>query len=614
MKKLKKLLPAIVSVILAFVLVFAFAGCGSCNPEGPDTQTPTVDRIEANVSLAKSQFYTEQEFTSEGLRVEAVLTDDSRKDVTAEAKIDSSAFDSSKEGDYAIKVSYQEGDKNFETSYTVRVLKLEGAVLSGLNLILDDVKTTYKIKENFSSDGLKVYAVMGAGDTSYEIPVATTDAALEIDSSGFDKENVGEYTIFVTYTRDGVARHANYMVGVNSVISGSHSIELRKDKTSFSINDAAFTLDDVHVYEVGADGITYDAENNITNKEITTEEGLTFSYYMNGEKLDEAGIAAIKTTGGTYQIGVVKEYVEGDESYEMRDFVTFYIVNGLQSLTFKQAGSTTSQGVGDEDKITSTWKFTLRYTDGTEKEVGVPEVVITNFKPDEVTSPTATATATYTEIIGGEKQSVSTTVTYTIENDYVLTGEVTYKITVKAPENPKEGDEFVKTWTVTDNGQNDRLPARDYDNSITFSNSKHGLPVKATNSMKLGDSGPSFTGYAENKKDRELIFLIGNNKKIQTVKVTAYISVAEGKHTTRKAFLSKSMPQYGDETMTLPGNTTYEQSFTFAAANTLYKWEIPEINVASDNALRGNYYFAGTNTIMLWCAEIEYTVNYDATV
>ena len=60
------------------------------------------------------RFVIGEKLDTTGLKVTATYDDGTTEDVTAEAEIDASAFDSSKEGAYEIQVSYGDATKTFE--------------------------------------------------------------------------------------------------------------------------------------------------------------------------------------------------------------------------------------------------------------------------------------------------------------------------------------------------------------------------------------------------------------------------------------------------------------------------------------------------------------------
>ncbi len=75
---------------------------------------PKVTDVSIDVSDVKTEYVIGEKLDTTGLKVTATYDDGTTEDVTAEAEIDASAFDSSKEGAYEIQVSYGDATKTFE--------------------------------------------------------------------------------------------------------------------------------------------------------------------------------------------------------------------------------------------------------------------------------------------------------------------------------------------------------------------------------------------------------------------------------------------------------------------------------------------------------------------
>lgn len=126
MKRLKKLLPILFLGVLALAMIFA-ASCAPVEPD-PEGEPPKAEllSVEVDASDAKQEFLRDvDEFTSAGIVVTATIKDvdgsNKTEDVTSKATVDSSAFDSTKAGEYQIVVSYTLEGKTESDSYTVKV-------------------------------------------------------------------------------------------------------------------------------------------------------------------------------------------------------------------------------------------------------------------------------------------------------------------------------------------------------------------------------------------------------------------------------------------------------------------------------------------------------------
>jgi hypothetical protein len=165
--------------------------------------TKTVESIALSTnSTQKTEFKNGDIFSCDGLKI-TVSYDDGTTDVLSDGfDVDSSAYgkneDTSKDSEYTITVKYD----GKECSYKVTVAK--AAVISGISLNSEDVKTSFAYGENFSCDGLTVTPSYDDG-TNGEPLNAQTAAGVNVDSSkytashGDESEGGQTYVITVMY-------------------------------------------------------------------------------------------------------------------------------------------------------------------------------------------------------------------------------------------------------------------------------------------------------------------------------------------------------------------------------------------------------------------------------
>lgn len=213
MKRFRKLLLPLFSVLLVLALVFT-AACSSCkskgdnDPETPpeeeqpgDSVTYTLQSISLDTSAAKTDFVIGDAFTSAGLKVTASFSgsDGTSKteDVSSSAYVNSTAFDGEKQGVYEITVSYSSGLVTASATYVVTV-NFEKA---GVDVILtEDVL-----------DGITLNATKDEGDftldaehTSVTIDPAQIEVRIPNDKGEVDYTSdpvaATEYTVAVYKT------------------------------------------------------------------------------------------------------------------------------------------------------------------------------------------------------------------------------------------------------------------------------------------------------------------------------------------------------------------------------------------------------------------------------
>ncbi len=293
--------------------------------------------------------------------------------------------------------------------------------LTSIAVDYSSAKTQYVIGEEFSSEGLVVTAKVEVDGATQDKNVPLTDSNLTVDSSAYKKDTVGQYTINVSYTLNGVTKTANYTVSVKDGLKGPGlKVSLAtgvEDTIELSESEKTATIDltKIVVEVVSATGETMDT---------LTADQYTAELYKDDQKLDEtSGLG-----GGVYQIwATAKTAYAYDENWNPSNFVLVYVVNNLTTLTWdsEAAGTLTEQTASSTDSISSTWKFTAAYANGDTKDV--TEDVVLSGVETKTAGENKTATATYTEANAkGEEISKTADVTYTITSSGSSEASKTY--------------------------------------------------------------------------------------------------------------------------------------------------------------------------------------------
>lgn len=177
--------------------------------EGEITKTATffiviygLEYIEATVPDT-IVYEAGKELDVTGWIVKAMYSDGDEKELTSDA-YEVSGYDKDKVGEQILTVSYTEGGIIETTKVTIRV---DG--LTGIEINKPD-KTTYKLGEDLDLTGLIVKAVYSNGD---ERVLENS----EYEVSGYDKDTIGEQTVTVRYTSNGVTKSAVFSVTVTKV-------------------------------------------------------------------------------------------------------------------------------------------------------------------------------------------------------------------------------------------------------------------------------------------------------------------------------------------------------------------------------------------------------------
>lgn len=183
----------------------------------------------------------------DGVLVTAEYSDGSSKVLSAgfavEAKGD--ALDTTKTGKYTYVVTY--GGKTAE--YTLEVIE---RTVQSLEVTKIPDKTTYLKGEDFSADGLQVYAVY---DSEEKVKVESP----KVDSSAFNKDEAGEYKIVVSAEVDGKALSTEFTAAVRDKIDYKYN-DLEWNAVTFGQSTANAEKATVTDNEDGSKTITVEAK------------------------------------------------------------------------------------------------------------------------------------------------------------------------------------------------------------------------------------------------------------------------------------------------------------------------------------------------------------------
>lgn len=621
MKRLKKLLPALIAIMMAFALAFAVACSGSCkscgggeDPAGDDSTTLT--EITLNTDAAKTEYYIGDVFTSAGLVVTATYT---KPDSTTEskaiplisAKIDSSAYNSEAPGVYAISVSFTDGGVTKTASYNVTV--------TGISLKYDitNAQTYFLLGEDFSAEGLAVSLVSNLPDGTTETKTLTKDAATNgytIDSSAYDKEVEGEYTIGVNYTNGVGSASASYKVTVNAPKAG---LEV-KYKTNVS---DTFELDETH-QKASIDAGSLIEVRKTDDYGNPTGDPLDPSLYTVGLYKGQTAVSdPTQVERGAYNIWVeLKDEANEYEGYKLTGFALYYVIDNPVELTFNQSGATLEQ-YAIEDEITNTWSFKVKYSTGrtVDNVKFSDEGISADPKVDTLVAGSHSTTVSYSEKNDkGEdiKVSIANPIEYTINPRPTPKGQVTYTLRYYINEAGKWTTEW-KSDVDAGNPNHDALQ-RDYDDNVKLAVKKSATEFDSTTkseSKSYNDSGHpennrNFKYYAEFKYSRYGEIVVG--AKAQNVNVVFYAWQSSSNSAKRMAYLGTALPKKEADFAQagLIDNGNDFPSDKVLAHTEFSTGDAQRISHDLDSA--GTYYVSANKTFKVAEISVTYTIDYDA--
>ncbi len=279
MKKFKRVIPFLLAMITA--LAITLAGCNSCNNGNNDDggEKAVLQSISVDASNAKTDYFIGEQFTAQGLTVTAVLTNPDKTVALSEDDytVDSSAFNSSEAGVYAIGISYT----------------FDGVTKNGA------YNVTVKARPEF--EGLEVKLAEGTEDTfnlsaeTKKVEIDTTKIVVkEVNDDGSVGNEITDYTAKLFRGKEEIPlTDGKAMVG-----AGAYAIWVEKISDVTSFNRTGFVL-------------------------VYVNDTMTGFEFKEGTLSQPAGVDVISDTWkftATYVTGVTKEIASANCSFDLDTF------------------------------------------------------------------------------------------------------------------------------------------------------------------------------------------------------------------------------------------------------------------------------------------------------
>ena len=278
-------------------------------------------------------------------------------------------------------------------------------------------KKTFTLGDTFTTGDLVVTATLNDYSISdkYTTDVTLNAGEYVVDSSDYNANRVGVYTIYVSHTRSNVTRTAHYEVEVTAVTPAYGGIvaklaDGKTDTYSLSAGESSKVInkDILAVYEIGTNGETGETP---VDPELYDAE-----LYLGSKKMENNAA----TQNGVYSFVAI---LKADKSQQ--DFIPVYVINTVSAIELIDGVGTFEQVEG-RDTISSTWQFTVTYSNGTTKTVKAGDAGLTVTLDTTVVGESKTANVSYVENDAkGTPHEVTCTVTYKITEKVVSGGTVT---------------------------------------------------------------------------------------------------------------------------------------------------------------------------------------------
>ncbi|MCH5148112.1 MAG: hypothetical protein J1G05_01945 [Clostridiales bacterium] len=434
---------------------------------------------------------------------------------------------------------------------------------------------TFTLGTAFSTGNLVVTATLNDYSISdkYTTDVELNAGEYVVDSSDYNANRVGVYTIYVSHTRSNVTRTAHYTVEVTPVTPAYGGIvvalaEGKQDTFTLTETDKSATVakDTVAVYLVDADGEPAE--------EALHEDQYDADLYLGSAKIEN------NTTdiGGVYSLVVT---LKADTTNQ--DFIPIYIVNPVTDIELANADTAeTEQEASSKDEISGTWEFTVTYSNGTTKTVKAGDEGLTIEIDTKTAGENKTANVKYVEADAkGTEHEAATTVTYTITAKVIEGDTITYTITgVVNLTEPNWSNSYSED------------PGEDINSTVDI---EFTGGVTTGEHKKSATDGTELTNHLDlNATGKSIKITVGAGA--TNVNIKAYVSHSSTNN-NRSAYLGATCfdtESYID-TIAMGGDSGN------AVSGTLYVLE-------ADNATPGTYYVYGNATVHIYAVEVVYTV------
>ncbi len=427
MKKPKHLLLAIVAVAMSLALSFSVACSGSCSSSCSSCGGAKLSSLELDTEDVKTEYYTGETLSTEGLKITAVYSDKKTEELTLETegvRVDTTEYQRYTVGTYEIKVSYTAGEVTCNASYNVNVSEVT------LSVDTSNVKVLYIVGEDeFTSDNLVVKRTVTTTEGS--TTTTLTSSEYNLDKGGFSHTKVGDYVITVSASYNYLTINASYIARVIEPRQGlevtlktdyqsKSTITLQGTEADVAVADLSQAGDWIQVRQPDKYGVVAD------NAPILDASKYTVEVYEGQNKIQNADLATLG--GGAYTVWVTMNGEDNDgEPFVYYGFQIVYVIDNVKSIELDSSCSTTMVR-GLKNTMLESWKFNVAYESGKSVQIAynASNLKIPSFNPNQAAegdNPAADyngeVTATYKEF--NAKHELKT-VTHKIS--YTLTGAV----------------------------------------------------------------------------------------------------------------------------------------------------------------------------------------------
>lgn len=328
-----------------------------------------LDYIEITKQPDKTEYYAKENFSDEGIEVMAHFTNGFVQDVTNYVSLD--GYDMTVLGVQQVTVSYIYEEITRTDTFSINVLM---PVLTSISVSAGEENTSYILGGKLNKDGIKVIAQYINGDTA--------DVTAFSEYSGYDMSVLGEQTVTVSYTDNGITKTDTFTINVHNKLV-SISITALPTTRTFMLG-SAFDPSGIEVaaFWENLTSTNISAEVSYSGYDMNTagEQTLTVSYTKESiTKTAQFTIKVVNKTPVSLGVSFSEQTVQYQNTPLNTDAITV-------TVTYSDS---TSANVSDKAVITGynpdSYGEQILYASYTEAGVTLRESFIVNVIRQELT-------------------------------------------------------------------------------------------------------------------------------------------------------------------------------------------------------------------------------------
>ena len=235
---------------------------------------PNLERLYVYSGALKTDFVLEEDFSLGDVELRAVFDDGSQKKINDLVEV--AGYDNTTVSDQTITLSYTSALTTKTFTYQIHMLE-KPLVLDYITITKQPNKSEYEAGESLDLEGIAVSATFTNG-TSQEV-------SEEIVLGEYDMSVLGEQTISIFYTYEGVTRSAEFSIFIKPASLTNLILTVPEENTNYVVG-SPLNKNGIMIIAEYSDGTQEDvslfAEYSGYDMNVLGEQNVTVSYTENG--------------------------------------------------------------------------------------------------------------------------------------------------------------------------------------------------------------------------------------------------------------------------------------------------------------------------------------------